>query len=292
MDQIREIKITDKEYPRALKKITDAPKILYIKGKFPIAKHYVGIVGSRRYTIYGKQSALEIGSGLAKSEIIIVSGMAEGIDTFAHKSALQNNTPTIAVLGTGLDKKSIYPQSNLKMVDEIIKQGGCIISEFPEKTRGTKFTFPKRNRIISALSDALIVVEAKEKSGSLITASYSKSYKKPVFAVPGSIFSQHSAGCNKIIKNNSAKIITNYRDVLLELNIISNDPKKQISMLGLTNNEKMVLKALLEKPCDIDTLIQKTELPAQEVCIAISNLEIDGKIKNLGGNNFSIVNNL
>jgi DNA processing protein len=288
MDQIRIIKITDKEYPKILKKIPDAPKVLYIRGKFPIAKNYVGIVGARRCTVYGKQIALEIGGGLAKTGIVIVSGMAEGIDTFAHQSALQNNCPTIAVLGTGLDRKSIYPQSNLKMMDNIIKQGGCIISEFPEGTPGHKANFPKRNRIVSALSQALVVVEAKEKSGSLITANYSKSYQKPVFAVPGPIYSQCSAGCNKIIKNNDAKLITDYKDILLELNIINNEGNQQICLLGLTDNEKMVLKALSAKPSDIDTIIQATKLSAQDVCIAISNLEIDGKIKNLGSNIFSI----
>lgn len=288
MNQIREIKITDKEYPKSLKKISDAPKILYIRGKFPIGKYYVGIVGARRCSIYGKQVALDIGGGLAKSGIIIVSGMAEGIDTFAHQSAIQNNTPTIAVLGTGLDKESVYPQSNLKMMDKIIDKGGCIISEFPAKTPGLKANFPKRNRIVAALSQALLVVEAKEKSGSLITANFAKSFKKQIFAVPGSIYSQLSLGCNNLIKNNNAKIATNYKDILFELKIAPENKKEQISMLGLTDNEKMVLKTLLERPNDIDTIIAETKLSAQEVCIAISNLEIDGKIKNLGSNNFSI----
>ncbi len=135
MDEIREIKISSKEYPKSLKMIETAPEKIYIRGKFPIAKNYLGIVGTRKFTLYGKQTALEIGSQIAKSGIIIVSGMAEGIDTFAHQGALENNIPTIAVLGTGLDEKSIYPRSNLALSRKIVNQGGCLISEYPPRNK-------------------------------------------------------------------------------------------------------------------------------------------------------------
>lgn len=287
MDKIREIKITDKDYPLQLKKIKTAPKILYIRGNFPIAKNYFGIVGTRQYTIYGKQVALDIGSKIAKSGIVIISGMAQGIDTFAHIAAIESNMPTIAVLGTGLDEKSIYPQSNLKLSRDIIKKGGCLISEYPPGTHGDKATFPLRNRIIAALSKGILVVEAKEKSGSLITAAWAKKFRKPVFAIPGSIYSQFSGGCHKLIKE-KAIFTTSCEDILKKLKIINNETQNNIFSPNLTNKEKMVLKALSDEACDIDTISEKTKLSISDVCISISNLEIEKKIKNLGGNIYTI----
>ncbi|HNZ83886.1 MAG TPA: DNA-processing protein DprA [Candidatus Pacearchaeota archaeon] len=287
MDEIREIKITDKNYPKRLKEIKDAPDVLYIRGKIPLADHYLGIVGTRQYTIYGKQVALDISSDIAKSGIIIISGMAQGIDTFAHMAAIENNTPTIAVLGTGLDEKSIYPQSNIKLSRRIIEKGGCLISEYPPGTHGNKATFPKRNRIIAALSEGIVVIEAKDKSGSLITADWAKKMEKPIFAIPGSIYSQFSDGCHKLIKQ-GAIFTTSYQDILKKIGITNKKSKKDIFSINLTNKEKMVLKAILDNNCDIDSIARKTKLSIQDVCISISNLEINKKIKNLGGNIFTI----
>src|SRR3989344_1878743 len=170
MKEIHLINIADKNYPKSLRKIKDAPKILYYSGLLPDeSKALFAIVGTGRPSSYGQQATLQIADELADAGITIVSGMAPGIDTFAHKVAIEKNMPTVAVLGTGLDEKSIYPQENIALSRKIIETGGCLISELPPGTRGTKFTFPKRNRIVSGLALGVLVIEAKEKSGSLIT---------------------------------------------------------------------------------------------------------------------------
>ncbi len=189
MEDIKEIKIEDKNYPKLLKKFPDAPKVLYYRGNFiQQNESCFGIVGTRRPSPYGQQVTLQIAGELADAGLIIVSGMAPGIDTFAHKICVEKGKRTIAVLGTGLDEKSIYPQSNLALSKKIIETGGCLISELPPRTHGSIYSFPKRNRIISALSLGVLVVEAKDKSGSLITANYAKRQNKKLFAMPGKIY--------------------------------------------------------------------------------------------------------
>ena len=152
MDEIKTITINDSDYPDSLKMIKDAPHTLYYRGSFIKEESCIGVVGTRRPSAYGQQVAIFIAGELANAGLIVVSGMAPGIDTFAHQVCVEKNRRTIAVLGTGLDEKSIYPQQNLELSRKIIKHGGCLISELPPKTNGSKFTFPRRNRIISALS--------------------------------------------------------------------------------------------------------------------------------------------
>jgi DNA processing protein len=216
MLEIKTISIEDKEYPELLKKIPEYPKTLYFRGKILPKENCFAIVGTRRCSDYGKQIALEIGEDLIKSGLTIISGLAEGIDTHAHLSAVKRKKRTIAVLGTGLDEKSIYPQTNLKLVKKILETGGCLISEYPPGTRGSKFSFPKRNRIISGMSLGVLVVEAKRKSGSLITAMWAKRQGKKVFAVPGHIHSLNSEGCHYLIKK-GAILAENANDILKEL---------------------------------------------------------------------------
>ena len=189
IQEIKKVSIKEKQYPELLKKISEPPKILYFRGKLLPTENCFAIVGTRHCSDYGKQMVLEIGGDLAESGFTIVSGLAEGIDTHAHLSAVKKEKRTIAVLGTGLDEKSIYPQTNLKLVKKILETGGCLISEYPPGTRGSKFTFPERNRIISGMSLGVLVVESKRKSGSLITAMWAKRQGKKVFAVPGHIHS-------------------------------------------------------------------------------------------------------
>lgn len=283
---IEKITIEDKEYPNALKEINKAPKVLYFKGKIEPIENCFAIVGTRMASDYGKEVTLQIGGKLAEAGLTIVSGLAPGIDTFAHQAAIEKGKRTIAVLGTGLDEKSIYPKSNLKLVKKILENGGCIISEYPPGTRGTKFTFPQRNRIISGLSLGILVVEAKEKSGALLTAEWAKKQGRKIFAVPGSIYSSNSRGPHFLIKN-GAKLVEGVEDILKELNL----PLKSLLpdfVEGENEQESLILNALKEGALDIEKIIEKTNLSAAKVASLLAILEIKGKVKNLGGNVYAI----
>lgn len=291
-NEIKEILISDESYPKLLKKIKNAPKILYYIGQLPKENEICfAIVGTRRYSFYGKQAALEIAGDLAEAGLTIVSGLAPGIDTFCHQATIERKGKTIAVLGTGLDEKSIYPKENLKLAKKIVETGGCLISEYPPGTRGTQFTFPQRNRIIAALSIGVLVIEAKIKSGALITAEYALKQKKKVFAVPGSIYSSNSKGCHFLIKK-GAKLVENSQDVITELNIknikSSNISKKEYEIIGENKQENLILEVLKKEALHIDKIIEKTKLPSATVVSTLAILEIKGKVRNLGGNTFCL----
>ncbi|HDZ54152.1 MAG TPA: DNA-protecting protein DprA [Candidatus Nealsonbacteria bacterium] len=287
MEEIKEININNKDYPELLKKIKNPPKVLYVKGNIFPDEPCFAIVGTRRFSSYGKQVALGIAGDLAEAGLIIVSGLAPGIDTFVHQATVERRTQTIAVLGTGIDEKSIYPQSNLRLAQKIIEKGGALISEYRPGTRGTQFTFPQRNRIIAGLSLGVLVVEAKEKSGALITAHYALEQGRKVFAIPGSIYSSNSRGSHNLIKK-GAKLIENANDILRELNLPIK--KKAKTTTGKTKEENLVLEALREESLYVDKVIEKTKLQASVVSSTLSTLEIKGKIRNLGGSIYAISN--
>jgi len=286
MEEIKEINIEDKNYPKLLKKIKNPPKILYYRGKMEPEENCFAVVGTRRYSYYGKQMALEIAGGLAEAGLVIVSGLAPGIDTFSHSAAVERNKRTIAVLGTGVDTESIYPKSNLKLAERILEIGGCLVSEYPPGTPGSKITFPQRNRIISGLSFGVLVVEAKAKSGALITASWARKQQRLVFAVPGPIHSLNSKGPHILIKK-GAKLTESVDDILRELNL----PQKTTGVLfaeGKNADENLILNALKEEILYIDKIIEETKMPAPRVASALAILEIEGKVRNLGGNLYAI----
>jgi DNA processing protein len=284
--EIKKISIEDENYPKLLKEIKDPPKILYYLGEIKLSENYFAIVGTRRFSSYGKQVALEIAGDLAEAGLTIVSGFATGIDTFAHQATIERGKRTIAVLGTGLDEKSIYPKSNLKLVNEILEIGGCLISEYPPGTHGSEFTFPQRNRIISGLSLGVLVVEAKEKSGALITANFAFSQKRKVFAIPGPIYSSNSRGPHFLIKK-GAKLVENADDILKELNLPGLKPDVR-PLVGETKEENLILEVLKEESLYIDKIIEKTKLLAPMVASTLAILEIKDKVKNLGGNVYAI----
>jgi len=287
MEEIKKIKIEDKEYPEELKKIKDAPKVLYYKGILPNPdEKCLAIIGTRRYSPYGQQVALKISGELADAGLTIVSGLAPGIDTFSHRAVVEKRKRTIAVLGTGLDEKSIYPQTNLELSRKIIEHGGCLLSELPEGTPGSRFSFPRRNRIISALSSAVLIIEAKEKSGSLITAEYAIKQNKKLFAVPGPIYSSNSAGPNKLIKN-GAKLIASSTDVLNELGL-QFQQTLQSNIEAENNEERLIINALKDQPLHIDKIIEKTKLNASVIATTLALMEISGKIRGLGGSVYSL----
>jgi DNA processing protein len=287
MNEIKEITIENQNYPQLLRKIKNPPKKLYFLGQIFPKENCFAIVGTRRCSNYGKEVAYKIASELAEAGLTIVSGFAPGIDTIAHKAVIEKGKRTIAVLGTGLDKKSIYPKSNLKLIDKILECGGCLISEFPPGTHGTKYTFPQRNRIISGLSLGVLIVEARMQSGALITANYAKEQGRKIFAVPGSIFSQVSKGCHFLIKN-GAKLVESAKDILEELGIKKFEREKK-EIKGETPEENLILEVLKEGALEVEKIIEKTKLSPSKVLSLLSILEIEGKIKNLGGNVYAII---
>lgn len=274
--KISEISIDDKNFPQELKKIKNPPKKLYFLGNLFEKETCFAIVGSRRPTEYGKAVATFFAKELAEAGLTIVSGFAPGIDTICHKVCVERGKRTIAILGTGLEKKSIYPQSNLNLVKKILEVGGALLSEFEPWQRGTKFTFPKRNRLISGISKGVLIVEAKEKSGALITASFAIEQGKKVFAVPGSIFSKNSKGTHWLIKQ-GAKLVEDPKEILRELGI------EREKIFGKEVGEKsLILKVLEEGPLHVDEIVKKTKLSPQKVISLLTELELEEKVKNLG----------
>ena len=288
---IKQISIEDENYPESLKKISDAPKTLYYRGDFFKENEICfAVVGTRNPTDYGKRVAMQIVGELVDAGLTIISGMAPGIDTLAHKVCVEKGKRTIAVLGTGLDEKSIYPQENLGLAKKIIETGGCLISELSPGSPGLKFNFPKRNRIVSGLSLGVLIVEAKEKSGSLITANYAKKQGKKVFAVPGQIFTSNAKGTNRLIKE-GAILTESAEDVLKNLEIESLVQKSlEINKFQTAENEteKLILFAISEEPLYIDKIIQATKLSPPVVATTLALMEISGKIRTLGGGVYSL----
>ena len=289
MQEIKTLTLEDDSYPKILKRTKDAPKILYYRGELKPEESCFAIVGTRRYSNYGKDISLEIAADLAEAGLTIVSGLAPGIDTFSHQAAVERNRRTIAVLGTGVDEESIYPRENINLARKILENGGCLVSEYPPGTRGSKFTFPRRNRIISGLSLGTLVIEAKEKSGALITASWAKSQKRKLFAVPGNIHSLNSKGCHLLIKQ-GAKLVENAKDILKYLNYPVNTAYQTRGISHSNEEEKLILEMLKIEPLYIDKIIEKTNLSASKTAATLAILEIDGKVKNLGGNIYAIGN--
>lgn len=213
-NNIEIITIKEKEYPQILKEIYDPPIAIYLIGDKTILNNTnIAIIGCRECSEYGKNIARKLAYNISKNKMNIVSGLAKGIDIEGHIGALEANEKTIAVLGNGVD--TIYPKENINVAKEIIKKGGAIISEYPLGTIPNKNNFPERNRIVSGMSKGVIVVEAKEKSGTLITVDFALEQGRDVFVVPGNLNSQNSVGTNELIKQ-GAKIITNYQDIIEE----------------------------------------------------------------------------
>ena len=284
---INTLNIEDKNYPEILRKIPNPPKVLFWRGKLLNNETCFAIVGTRRYSSYGKEIAFSIAEDLAEAGLTIVSGMARGIDTFSHKGALEGGGRTIAVLGTGLDEKSIFPRENLKLARKILENGGALISEYPPGAPGMKQNFPERNRIISGMSIGVLVVEANFGSGALITAKWAREQNKKVFAVPGSIYSLNSRGCHFLIKQ-GAKLVESANDILKELNLPCLNLKFKQEIKGETKEESLILEVLRKEPLDIDKIIEKTNLSPSIILTTLAIMEIKGKVKNLGGNIFAL----
>lgn|SRR3989338_4227031 len=265
------------KFPRRLLEITDPPKRLYVQGTLPPEDHkWLAVVGSRKYTNYGKEAVETLIAGLAGYPIVIVSGLALGIDAIAHRAALGAHLPTVAVPGSGLDRSVLYPSTNRRLADDILAAKGALLSEFEPKFTATAWSFPQRNRILAGLSDATLVIEAEQKSGALITSKFATEYNRDVFTIPGSIFSSSSTGPHMLIKL-GATPITSPADLLEALGFKPTD-KVVRDYSGCTPEEKKVIE-LLQNPLSRDDLLDALDIPINQANALLSFMELKGLIK-------------
>jgi len=282
------ISINDEYYPAQLREIPSPPKALYVRGHIPKNRPMIGIVGTRRCTPYGKRVTQHIVRGLVRAGVVIVSGMAIGIDSEAHKAALAAAGETVAVVGSGIDESVVYPRCNKILAREIEKQG-AVTSEFDPYEKSRSHFFPQRNRVISGLSLGVVVIESKERGGSLITANFALDQNREVFAVPGGVFWETSAGSNNLIRQ-GAKAVTCAEDILEELNLAV--PVQETNKIIAKNPiEQKILDVLLAKPgtpMHIDIIVGTTKLSSSEVSSALTMMELEEVIKNHGGDYYTI----
>ncbi len=281
------ITLWDEEYPSILRKIYDPPIFLYVKGKFSNLDDYsIAVVGTRQPTNYGKIQAEKIVTDLAQQKITIISGMARGIDSIAHRITLKNKSRTIAVLGSGLNV--IYPPENKKLYDEI-SESGVVITEYNLDTKPDAVNFPKRNRIISGLSLGCVIIETGITGGAMQTAALALDQGREVFAVPGNLGSHQSEGTNLLIQRGEAELIRSAEDILIELElklkpvIGKNIPKPDIE---LNLFEEKILAHLNEEPIQIDLLASKANLSTSDCLVHLLSLEFKGVVKQLPGKTF------
>ena len=254
-----------------------------MKENFSARIQLLTVVGSRKFSSYGRDVCEKIITGLAGYPIAIISGLALGIDTIAHKTALKARLPTIGIPGSGLDRSVLHPHSNRRLADEIVASGGSLLSEFPPTMPAGLHTFPRRNRIMAGLARATLVIEAGEKSGTLITARLATEYNRDCFAVPGSIFSPSSQGANWLIKQ-GATPITSSEDILSAFNLeteglFSSKNKLSAQLLELSPAEQKILNIIMIEPLPRDLLIEELSLPIHEANTLLSTMEIKGLIK-------------
>lgn len=290
IDFIEKYKITplyflDKKYPQRLKQCVDCPIMLYYKGNADLNRDkIVSVVGTRRASDYGKETCSQLIESLAGLNVLVVSGLAYGIDAKAHQSALHFGLETVGVLAHGLDR--IYPQSHRSMAEKMVQQGG-LITDFISKTNPDRENFPKRNRIIAGLADALIVVESAIKGGALITANIANSYDRDVFAVPGKVSDKWSEGCNFLIKTNKAALIQSAEDVVLMMQWQEKTKGSSIQKKlfeELDPDEEAVLQVLKEKEeVSVDYIVLSSQFSNSKIAALLLNLEFKGLVKSLPG---------
>lgn len=289
-ENIRLLDFENPDYPTLLKESHNPPYILYTKGTLdPNLHSAIAIVGSRKYSPYGAQLAASFAHDLANAGFVVVSGLALGIDAIAHKSTLEANGKTIAVLGSSIDNENIYPRANFALAQEIIAKDGLLLSDYPPETSATSFTFPARNRLIAGLSLGTLVIEAGEKSGALITAKLALENNREVFAIPGSIFSENSIGTNNLIKA-GAKSVTGINDILEELNLsrVEKVEKKPVRVAE-NKEEEAILNLLSNTPLHIDNIGKLSKLGTAATTSILTMMEIKGWTKNIGGQNYILL---
>ncbi|HHY26740.1 MAG TPA: DNA-protecting protein DprA [Desulfitobacterium dehalogenans] len=283
-------------YPELLRQLTDVPPLLYYKGNLPAGQEALAIVGARKATPYGRAAAESLAKEVAGQGIIVVSGLARGIDTAAHRGALAGRGITWAVMGCGL--KHMYPPENQKLAEEIMAKGGALWSEFAPGMPPEPQLFPARNRLISGMSRGVVVVEAALRSGALITVDFALEQGREVFAVPGPIFSQMSKGPNHLIRQ-GAKLVEGFEDVCTEIPSFaglghmtnpsadrgteSADIGKQEDQRGISREQQQILNQLSDIPTHIDQITMNSEVPPEQIPLALLELQLAGRIEQLPG---------
>lgn len=276
------------DYPYNLSLISNPPFCLYVRGAVDcLSKHAVAIVGARKISEYGKRATITFASDMARNGITVISGLALGTDAIAHRTTLDHGGATIAILAGGIDDATIAPHSHISLAHDILRNGGAIISEYPPMTQPHRGTFPARNRLMAALADATIIIEAAEKSGTLITAQHARTYHKKIFALPGSIFAENAVGPNCLIRDGYASPLLTSEDILATFAI--QKPlliKKDIVFSDPTQHMLYDLIKKHEEGIQINHLIKESSLSATIVSGVLTILEIDGHIKNIGNQTY------
>jgi DNA processing protein len=278
-------KMTQKELAEQLPQLLEIPqppRDMYIVGKLPKDYIYVSVVGSRRYTDYGRQCCRELILGLRGKGVAIVSGLAYGIDEIAHRAAMDAKLPTIAIPGSGLDQSTLYPRGHTQLAEEILYNGGCLLSELEPYEKAAPWTFPQRNRIMAGISRAVLIIEAEEKSGTLITARLATEYNRDILTVPGSIFSASSAGTNFLLRQ-GATPITCANDLLQALGLLeenkmlpfgANKTNSHESLPDISSEEQEIMDLLIVSPVSRDEIARQLGRKIHEISSTISILEI------------------
>lgn len=286
---IKKLTLSSADYPQILKDLpTKPPAVLYQTGvpiKELLERPAVAIVGNRSSTIYGERVTRELAGQLAGQGIVIISGLAYGVDAIAHQAALLAGGLCIAVLPSPLD--NILPPANRDLAQDILDNGGALVSEYPPGDVPFKQNFIARNRIMSGLADAVLITEAGVKSGALHTSRYASQQNKPIFAVPGSIYSANSEGVNNLIKSDGAKCVTSCHDILFELGIYEHKTKPQ-EIKGRNQNEQVLLDLMLKGVSEGEILLEKSGLDVIEFNKTLTMLDLSCKIRPLGGNQWAI----
>lgn len=277
----------DENYPVRLREIDNAPPVLYVRGSLEIEDEWsVAIVGTRRITAYGRQVAERIATKLANSGITVVSGLALGVDTVAHQSALETGGRTLAVLGCGVDR--IYPPNNRHLAERIL-ESGALVSDYAPGTPPEASNFPPRNRIISGLSLATVVVEAGEKSGALITADFAVEQGREVFAVPGNVFSPQSWGPNRLIQNGAHPLL-DPQEILDQLDLTRVVAQSEARVVLPANaTEAQLFGVLGHEPLHVDEIRAKTDLPIEQVTATLALMELKGMVRQVGGMRYTSI---
>jgi DNA processing protein len=283
---------TDANYPKRLKNCFDSPILLYSKGNADLnARKIISIVGTRNATDYGRQLCEELIAELQPYDVLVISGLAHGIDVIAHKECIKNNVTTVGVLGHGLDR--VYPAANRATANKMLDNGG-LLTEYPSGTIPGRENFPERNRIVAGIADATIVIEASVKGGALITAEIANSYNRDVFAFPGRVGDVYSEGCNFLIRNNKAALLTCVADLAYSLGWEKPDDARPVEQfllpLDLSADERAIFDILQQNqsPLAIDDLTIKTNMPMSQLAMNLLNMEMQGFIRSLPGKMYRV----
>ncbi len=290
-NKIKTYYFLDDNYPERLKHCIDGPIMLYYKGNADLnATKIISVVGTRKASFYGKNMCKSIIEGFKDLDVLVISGLAYGIDTYAHKEAMNNGLKTIGVLAHGLDR--IYPSSNRSLAEKMIKQGG-LLTDFISLTNPDRENFPKRNRIVAGMADAVLVVESARKGGALITADIANSYNRDVFAIPGRTNDLYSHGCNYLIKTNRAVLVNNADDIRYFMGWDMKKTDKIIQkklFVNLSGTDKKIVDIIEEhKKIGIDRICLLAQMPSSKVASALLNLEFNGVVACLPGKIFKLI---